>query len=89
MKPLVTSPSKRIGRDVSHVQARSRKPPPSAIPLTGVNANAYVGLDTPVDFGKYELVAGAPDYRPWRETVEVKEEGKVTTIVIDLQRMQP
>jgi hypothetical protein len=52
--------------------------------MNGTNVNALIGIEAPVDFGTYTIVAGAPKYRGWRQTVEVKKEGEVTTIEIDL-----
>jgi hypothetical protein len=52
--------------------------------MNGTNVNALIGIEAPVDFGTYTIVAGGPKSRGWRQTVEVKKEGEVTTIEIDL-----
>ena len=52
--------------------------------MNGVNATALIGVDTPVDFGSYSFVATATGVREWRKTVDIKEEGKIITVVIDL-----
>ena len=57
--------------------------------MNGINSNALIGIDTSVDFGSYEIVVGAPGHKPWRQTIEVKEEGKVTAVLIELQPVAP
>jgi hypothetical protein len=59
-------------------------PPGANVFMNGNNVNALIGVETPVDFGTYTLVAGAPKYPSWRRTVEVKREGDVITIEIAL-----
>ena len=54
--------------------------------INGANADALVGVDIPVDFGSYEIVAGAPDFKPWRKTVEVTDEAKTTAVTIDVAK---
>jgi uncharacterized membrane protein len=53
------------------------------ISMNGENANAMIGIEAPVDFGSYELVVSATGYRAWRKTVDIHEEGKAVTVVID------
>jgi hypothetical protein len=53
--------------------------------MNGVSVNALIGVETPVDFGSYAFVATASGAREWRKTIEVKDEGKVVTVVIDLE----
>ena len=48
------------------------------------DANALIGIETPVDLGTYAIVAGAPNHRGWHKTVEVNQEAEVITIDIDL-----
>jgi hypothetical protein len=57
--------------------------------INNVNANALVGLEAPLDFGTYELVAGAPGFKGWRKTIEIKDEGKVTHVKIELEPLPP
>jgi hypothetical protein len=52
--------------------------------MNATNVNALIGIETPVDFGTYTIAAGAPKHRGWRKTVEVKQEGGVITVDIDL-----
>jgi hypothetical protein len=52
--------------------------------MNGTNVNALIGIESPVDFGRYTIVAGAPGYRGWRQVVEVKQEGELVTVDIDL-----
>ncbi|HWO20999.1 MAG TPA: thrombospondin type 3 repeat-containing protein, partial [Kofleriaceae bacterium] len=52
--------------------------------MNGTNVNALIGIESPVDFGTYTIVAGAPGYRSWRKTVEVKREGDLVIVDIDL-----
>jgi hypothetical protein len=52
--------------------------------LNGENATALIGIETPVDFGSYGIAAGASGHRAWRKTIEIREQGKVVTVVIDL-----
>jgi hypothetical protein len=61
-----------------------KKLPDAHVLMNGVNASALIGVDTPVDLGTYAFVATAAGHREWRKTVEVKEEGKVITVVIEL-----
>jgi hypothetical protein len=63
----------------------AKKPDGVQVYMNGDNANALIGIETPVDFGSYGLVAGATHYRAWRKTIAVTEEGKVITVVIDLE----
>jgi hypothetical protein len=53
--------------------------------MNGANANALIGIEIPVDLGSYALVVGATGYRAWRKTVDITEETKVVTVVIDLE----
>jgi hypothetical protein len=53
--------------------------------LNGENATALIGVETPVDFGRYAIAASASGYRAWRKTVDIREEGKVVTVVIELE----
>jgi hypothetical protein len=53
--------------------------------MDGANANMLVGVATPIDFGSHEITAGAPGFAPWRKTVVVDAEGKVTTVQIKLE----
>ena len=57
--------------------------------IVPVAANALVGLETPLDFGTYELVAGAPGFKGWRKTIEIKDEGKITDVKIELEPLPP
>jgi tetratricopeptide (TPR) repeat protein len=52
--------------------------------MNGTNVNALIGIESPVDFGTYTIVVGAPGYRGWRKTIEVKQEGELVTVDIDL-----
>jgi hypothetical protein len=52
--------------------------------MNATNVNAQIGIETPVDFGTYAIVARAPRHRGWHKTVEVKQEGEVITVDIDL-----
>jgi hypothetical protein len=52
--------------------------------MNATNVNALIGIETPVDFGTYAVVAGAPNHRGWRKTVEVRHEAEVITVDIDL-----
>jgi hypothetical protein len=62
-----------------------RKPAGVQVFMNGVNANALIGIETPVDAGSYNLVVGASGVRAWRKVVDVAAEGKVVTVVIDLE----
>jgi len=62
-----------------------KKPDGLQVSMNGANANALIGIETPVDLGSYALVVGATGYRAWRKTVEITEESKVITVVIDLE----
>ncbi|HWU89018.1 MAG TPA: thrombospondin type 3 repeat-containing protein [Kofleriaceae bacterium] len=52
--------------------------------MNGTNVNALIGIEAPIDFGTYTIVAGAPGHRGWRQTVEVKRDGEIVTVEIDL-----
>jgi len=70
---------------VPRIRLVLRKPVPGIqVLMNGVNAGALIGVDTPVDFGSYAFVATAPDHREWRKAVDIKEEGKIVTVVIEL-----
>jgi hypothetical protein len=62
-----------------------RRPEGVQVHLNGENATALIGIETPVDFGSYGIAAGASGHRAWRKTVDIREEGKVVTVVIDLE----
>jgi hypothetical protein len=62
-----------------------KKPEGVQVSMNGANANALIGIEIPVDLGSYALVVGATGYRAWRKTVDITEESKVVTVVIDLQ----
>ena len=52
--------------------------------MNGQDVDARIGVEAPVDLGSYALVADAPGYQPWHATVDITDEGKVITVVIDL-----
>ncbi len=62
-----------------------KKPNGVQVSMNGANANALIGIETPVDLGSYGLVVGATGYRTWRKTVDITEETKVVTVMIDLE----
>jgi ASPM-SPD-2-Hydin domain-containing protein/HYDIN/CFA65/VesB family protein len=51
--------------------------------LNGVDASALVGVDAPVDAGRYTVTATAAGYRLWQSTVEAQN-GRAVTVVIEL-----
>jgi hypothetical protein len=65
-----------------------KKPDSVEVYLNGENATALVGVEAPVDFGSYGIVVSATGYRAWRQTVNLTEERKVVTLVIDLEPVQ-
>jgi hypothetical protein len=52
--------------------------------MNGTNVNALTGMEVPVDFGSYTIVADAPGHGGWRRTVEIKQDGQRVDIEIDL-----
>jgi len=52
--------------------------------MNGQDVNALVGIEVPLDFGIYTIVAGAPGYADWRKSVEVKQGGELVIVEIDL-----
>ena len=62
-----------------------KKPNGVQVSMNGANASALIGIETPVDLGSYGLVVSATGYRAWRKTIEITEESKVITVVIDLE----
>jgi len=63
-----------------------------AVPLTGVrvtlngaDASALVGVDAPVDLGRYTVAATAVGYRAWQRTIEIAQEGQIAAVTIQLQ----
>jgi tetratricopeptide (TPR) repeat protein len=52
--------------------------------LNGVDASALLGIEAPVDAGRYTVAATAPGHRPWQGTVDAQD-GRVVTVVIDLR----
>jgi hypothetical protein len=62
------------------------KPPAGVqVSMNGENANALIGVETPVNLGSYSVVVGVSGYRPWHKTVEITEEAKVVIVTIDLE----
>lgn len=47
------------------------------------------GVATPVDAGRYEVVAQAPGYLPWKGSVAVKKEGTTITLRVPLLKVDP
>ena len=62
----------------------TRKPAGVQVVMNGANASALVGIDTPIDLGSYDVVVTAPGHRTWRKKVDVIDESKLVTVVIDL-----
>lgn len=60
--------------------------PDAQVFMNDANANALIGIETPVDFGTYNIVVGATGYRAWRKSFEIRELSKVTTVTIELQK---
>ena len=60
-------------------------PPGLQVTMNGASANTLIGIETPVDLGNYTVLVTATGYRAWRKTVEIKEDGKVVSVVINLQ----
>jgi tetratricopeptide (TPR) repeat protein len=54
--------------------------------MNGADASGLIGVDTPIDFGRYTVTATAAGYRTWHKTVEIAQDGRVVSVVIDLQR---
>jgi hypothetical protein len=59
-------------------------PPGATVFMNGTNVNALIGVETPIDFGTYTIVAGAPSHRSFRQVVEIKQDGQHATVDIDL-----
>jgi hypothetical protein len=75
-----------LGRRVPKIKLVLRKKPENVeVYLNGENASALIGVEAPVDFGTYGIVVSATGYRAWRQTVDITEERKVVTVVIDLE----
>jgi tetratricopeptide (TPR) repeat protein len=62
-----------------------RRPADVHVLLDDVDATTQIGVETPMDRGSYTVTATAAGYRAWSKTVEVKDDSKVITVVIDLQ----
>ncbi|HTL35309.1 MAG TPA: hypothetical protein VL326_19405, partial [Kofleriaceae bacterium] len=86
-KTAAVDNAKRLAPRVPKVVIKLKTAVPGAqIFMNNVDSTALVGLEIPVDLGRYEVVAGATNYKPFRTSFEVKEEAKTTTITVDLQQ---
>ncbi len=54
--------------------------------LNTTDAVAFIDVPTAIDPGTYKVAATAPGYDTWRKTIELKDDGKVVTVVAKLAR---
>ena len=52
------------------------------VTLNGADASALIGVDTPVDLGRYTVTVSAASRAAWQKTVEVAAEGQLVTVII-------
>ncbi len=60
-----------------------------ALTMNGIDATSFVGIESPIDLGHFELVATAPGFERWTKTIDVTEEAKTVTVAIALRRSEP
>lgn len=56
------------------------------VTMNGVDVTALLGTDSPVDPAEYKLKATAPGFATWETTAKIADDGKTTTVAIELQR---
>jgi hypothetical protein len=57
-----------------------------SVTMNGQDVTALVGADNPVDPGRYQIVATAPQFKDREISVEVVAEGKTVTAALELER---
>ena len=65
--------------------ARSSPPDGLVVTMNGQDVTALLGVENPVDFGRYQIVAKAPLFKDREATVEIVAEGKTVTAAIELE----
>jgi len=56
------------------------------VTMNGQDVTALLGVENPVDQGRYQIVAKAPQFKDRETTVEVVAEGKTVTAALELER---
>ncbi|MBA3539824.1 MAG: hypothetical protein H0T79_09360 [Deltaproteobacteria bacterium] len=78
-----TALQSRVPKLLLEIEAR---PADATIVMNDRDASAFVGVETPVDFGRYTFVISAAGFATWQSTVEVKHEGSIEHVVVTLVR---
>lgn len=52
--------------------------------VDGIDVTNLIGTDTPIDLGKHEIEATAPNFERFTKTVKVKEEAKTISVEVEL-----
>jgi hypothetical protein len=66
--------------------AKGSPPDGLVVTMNGQDVTALVGVENPVDVGRYQIVATAPQFKEREASVEVVAEGKTVTAALELER---
>jgi tetratricopeptide (TPR) repeat protein len=78
----------RLARLLIAVSVAGARGSPDGLVVTmnGEDVTALVGAENPVDTGRYQIVATAPQFKERATSVEVVAEGKTVTAALELER---
>lgn len=75
-----------VSGTVSGSAAKSSPPDGLVVTMNGQDVTALLGVENPVDLGRYLIVAKAPQFKDRETTVEIVAEGKTVTAALELER---
>lgn len=88
--------SKEAGRRARELEKRlprlllrlASPPPGFAVTIDGKDATPLLGVDNPVDLGRYTIRATAPGHATFEGTATLADEARTVTVRIELERRQ-